>query len=172
MSIGMRQRLVGPGFLLVLLSVACAVTPRGALDPNLAKAKDATALGAQVFAAKCATCHGQRGEGVTAPAIMGSDGLPLYPRDPSQSTLASNNDPNEQQLRQQLNPGGIPSRQPFKTAQDLYEFVRLKMPAKQAGSLSTEEYWAVVNFMLVAQGLKVPEKGVDSDNARQVVINR
>jgi hypothetical protein len=97
--------------------------------------------------------------------------LPLYPRDPSQSTLAANTDPSEQQLRQQLNPGGIPSRQPFKTAQDLYEYTRTKMPYKHSGSLKAEEYWAVVNFMLVAQGLKVPEKGIDADNARQVVIN-
>jgi cytochrome c len=166
---GMSQRLSGSCFLLAIVGVACTVTPRGALDPNLAKAKSATALGAQVFEAKCANCHGQRGEGVTAPPIMGSDGLPLYP---AQSNLASNSDPNEQQMRQQLNPGGMPSRQPFKTAQDLYEFVRLKMPSKQAGTLTTEEYWAVVNYMLIAQGLQVPEKGIDSENARQVVINR
>jgi hypothetical protein len=102
---------------------------------------------------------------------MGPDGLPLYPRDPSQSTLAANTDPNEQQMRQQLNPGGMPLRQPFKTAQDLYEYTHRKMPAKRAGTLSNEDYWAVVNFMLVAHGVKTPEKGIDSDNARQVVIN-
>ena len=157
--------------LLALAGAACTVTPRGALDPNLAQARDRASQGAAVFSAKCASCHGHRGEGVTAPDIMGPDGLTLYPRDPSQSTLAANTDPAEQQLRQQLNPGGMPSRPHFKTAQDLYEYTRLKMPAKQAGSLSTEDYWAVINFMLVAHGVKVPEKGVDSENARQVLIN-
>jgi mono/diheme cytochrome c family protein len=157
--------------LLGVLAVACSVTPRGASDPNLAIARDKAAQGASVFARECAGCHGQRGEGVTAPAILGSDGLPLYPRDPSQSTLAANTDPNEQQLRQQLNPGGMPSRQSFKTAQDVYEYVHLKMPAKRAGTLTTQDYWAVVNFMLVAQGLKVPDKGIDSGNAREVVVN-
>jgi mono/diheme cytochrome c family protein len=155
----------------LLMACACAVTPRGALEPNLVEARSRVSHGAKVYEAQCAGCHGQRGEGVTAPAIMGPDGLPLYPRDPSQSTLAANTDPNEQQMRQQLNPGGMPQRQPFKTAQDLYEYTHLKMPAKRAGTLSTEEYWAVVNFMLVAHGVKVPEKGIDSENARQVVIN-
>jgi mono/diheme cytochrome c family protein len=156
---------------LAILATSCSITPRGASDPNLAVARDKAAEGAKVFERDCASCHGQRGEGITAPGILGSDGLPLYPRDPSQSTLAANTDPNEQQLRQQLSPGGIPSRQPFKTAQDLYEYVRLKMPSKRAGSLSTQDYWAVVNFLLVAQGIKVPDKGIDTGNAHDVVIN-
>lgn len=171
MSAGLHFTLLGTSLALCSLIGACTVTPRGALDPNLAKAKDRTAQGATVFAAKCASCHGQRGEGITAPDIMGPDGLPLNPADPTQSTLAANTDQNEQQLRQQLNPGGMPSRPQFKTAQDLYEFVRAKMPAKQPGTLGTEDYWSVLNFMLVAHGTQVPEKGVDSENARQVIIN-
>jgi mono/diheme cytochrome c family protein len=171
MSTGLRHTLVGTSLALFAVLGACTVTPRGALDPNLAKAKDKAAQGATVFEAKCANCHGMRGEGVTAPAIMGSDGLPLNPADPSQSTLAANTDANEQQLRQQLNPGGMPSRPQFKTAQDVYEFIRAKMPSKQAGTLSSDEYWSVLNYMLVAHGTQVPEKGIDSDNARQVIIN-
>jgi mono/diheme cytochrome c family protein len=158
--------------LLGTLAAACSVTPRGASDPNLAVARDKAAQGAKVYERDCAGCHGQRGEGVTAPPIMGGDGLPMFPRDPSQSTLAANTDPNEQQMRQQLNPGGMPSRQPFKTAQDLYEYTRLKMPSKRAGTLSTEDYWAVINFILVAHGVKVPDKGIDSGNAREVVISQ
>jgi len=158
--------------LLGTLATACSVTPRGANDVNLAIARDKATQGAKVYERDCASCHGQRGEGVTAPPIMGSDGLPMYPSDPSQSTLAANTDPAEQQLRQQLNPGGMPSRPPFKTAQDLYEYTRQKMPSKRAGTLSTEDYWAVVNFMLVAHGAKVPDKGIDTGNAREVVINQ
>jgi mono/diheme cytochrome c family protein len=158
--------------LLGALAAACSVTPRGASDASLAIAKDKATQGAKVYERDCGSCHGQRGEGVTAPPIMGADGLPTFPRDPSQSTLAANTDPNEQQLRQQLNPGGMPSRQPFKTAQDLYEYTRLKMPAKRAGTLSTEDYWAVINFILVAHGASVPDKGIDSDNARTVIINK
>lgn len=158
--------------LLGTLVAACSVTPRGASDANLALARDKAAQGAKVFERECAGCHGQRGEGVTAPAIMGSDGLPMFPRDPTQSTLAANTDPNEQALRQQLNPGGMPSRQPFKTAQDLYEYTRLKMPSKRAGTLTNDDYWAVINFMLVAHGVKIPDKGIDAGNAREVVINQ
>lgn len=169
------HKLMGQGILLAAVAGlgigACTVTPRGALDPNLAMAKDKASQGAKVYSQKCAGCHGARGEGVTAPDIMGPDGLSRYPRDPSQSTLAANTDPNEQQMKQQLNPGGMPSRPPFNTAQDVYEYTRLKMPAKQAGTLSTEDYWAVVNFMLVAHGTKVPAGGVNSDNARQVIVN-
>jgi cytochrome c5 len=154
-----------------LLVISCTITPRGAVDSKLTLAKTQASDGASVFRANCGSCHGQRGEGVTAPSVMGVDALPVFPRDPSQSTLASSSAPNEQQLRQQTNPGGIPIRQPFYTAQDLFQHISAKMPPRRGGSLSPDQYWAVVNFMVIANGTAVPSGGITAQNASKVAIN-
>ena len=47
----------------------------------------------------------------------------------------------------------------------------MPLPKSRAGSLQPEEYWAVLNFMLVAHGTPVPEGGVTPDNAKSVPIS-
>ena len=152
-----------------IAAIGCEVTPRGATDPNLAKARDQTAYGATVYSDRCASCHGARGEGVGAPSLMGSGALPEYPRDPSQSVNVASNDPNEQKLRQQLSPGA-PLREPFRTAADLYGYVSRMMPYKRGGTLRSTDYWAVVNFILIADGASVPTGGISARNADSVLI--
>jgi mono/diheme cytochrome c family protein len=67
--------LVGLGWL------ACARTPLGATVEDIARAQSQSQQGANVYAAECASCHGQRGEGLAAaPAILGPGALPEYPR--------------------------------------------------------------------------------------------
>jgi mono/diheme cytochrome c family protein len=156
--------------LITVLASSCTVTPRGASDPNLALAKTRSTDGASQYAANCGSCHGQRGEGVTAPPVIGLDSLPVFPRDPSQSTLAANTDANEQQMRQQLNPGGIPARPPFHTAQDVFQFVSEKMPPRRGASLSAEQYWGIINFILIADGTTVPTEGITPQNASKVTL--
>jgi len=159
------------GLLPFTIMFACTVTPRGALEANLNTAKSRASTGASLYAEQCASCHGQRGEGITAPALMGLDALPTFPRDASQSSMASNTDPNELQMRQQLNPGGMPSRQPFYTAQDVFQYVSTKMPPKRAGTLGADQVFGVVNYMLLAHGTAVPPEGVNPTNASKVVVN-
>lgn len=149
---------------------ACSSTPRGASDPALALARDQAAQGGALFSAQCASCHGQRGEGLSAPAVMGVDGLPEYPKDPTLSSDIRSTDPAEQQLRQQLYPGGVPMREPFRTAADLYAYVSRHMPKKQPGSLSSEEYYQLITFMLIAHGASVPPEGVTAENAGSVQV--
>jgi hypothetical protein len=151
--------------------VACSSTPRGALDANLALARDKAAQGGALFGTHCASCHGQRGEGLSGPVVMGVDALPEYPKDPTLSSDIRSTDPAEQQLRQQLYPGGVPMREPFRTAGDLYNYVSRHMPEKQPGSLSSEEYWNLVSFVLIAHGATVPPGGVQAQNASSVRIH-
>jgi cytochrome c len=150
--------------------LACSTTPRGALDANLAQARNKAAQGGTLFGEHCASCHGQRGEGLSAPAIMGVDALPEYPKDPTMSSDIRSTDPAEQQLRQQLYPGGAPMREPFRTAADLYNYVSSQMPKKHPGSLGSQDYWKIVTFMLIAHGASVPPEGVDEQNAPSVTI--
>ncbi len=147
---------------------ACAGAPLGASDANLAKAKDQTSLGAKVYAANCSGCHGDRGQGRRGPQLMGPGALPEYPRD-SSDTSRQFTDPQEIDQQVQTRPPGTPSREPFENAGDVFSFVSTQMPpGKQAGSLKPDEYWAVVNFVLVAHGVPVPAGGVTPENASSI----
>jgi mono/diheme cytochrome c family protein len=152
---------------------ACAATPLGATEAAIAGAQQKSPQGADIYARECAGCHGKRGEGLSAsPNIIGAGALPTYARDPSTTGNVALQAENQQQ--QNLRPPGQQTRQPFKTAADLEEFVSHWMPLPQSrvGSLKPEEYWAVVNFILVAHGSPVPPEGVTPANAANVPIAR
>jgi len=80
-----------------LVLLGCAATQlMGASPADLARANDQAAAGATAFAAECAKCHGQRGEGLAgAPPLLGHGALPEFPRnsggsgDTGSSTLSS-----------------------------------------------------------------------------------
>lgn len=156
------------------LVAACAGSAPSAnaslLDANLAKAKKMTPPGAEVFERQCAACHGKRGEGLSsAPAVIGPGALPTYKRDPN----TSSNPAMQGQTQYRTNEGvGADKRGAFVTAKDLYDYTSTEMPLPQSkkGSLKPEEYWAVVNYILVAHGAQVPEGGVNEQNAANVKV--
>ncbi len=160
--------------LLVGLSLfGCSVTPLGATETGVSAAKQKNPVGADIYDRECASCHGKRGEGLSAaPNIMGPGALPVYARDPS--TTGSLAVQAESQQQENMRPPGQQTRQPFKTAADLYEFVSHWMPKPQArvGSLKADEYWAVVNYILIAHGSVVPPEGVNEQNAKNVAVAR
>jgi mono/diheme cytochrome c family protein len=122
----LRVKLTAGGLCLIA-AVACASTPPGASDANLAKAKKMSAPGADLFQRECAGCHGNRGEGLSAnPGTMGPGALPLYKRDPATST----NPALQQQAQYRSNEQtmGADPRKQFETAQDLFAYVSTQMP--------------------------------------------
>jgi mono/diheme cytochrome c family protein len=150
----------------------CSVGQLGASDEAVNKARTTTPPGASAFDRECASCHGRHGEGlVGSPAIMGPGALPLYPRDQSNSATA-NMTQEAQQQQYQTRPPGQPSRPPFASAQDIFDFVSTQMPLpkKRSGTLSREDYWAIVNFMLISHGVTVPGGGITPENAKDVKI--
>jgi cytochrome c len=154
----------------VLVIAGCSTAPLGSTEANYGKASSLP--GADIYARACASCHGQRGEGLgQAPAVMGSGALPLYERDPSTTSNPAFQDIAEQQRKQSL-PPGADTRGAFRTATDLFNYVSREMPLpkSKAGSLSQEQYWAVVNFLLVGHGSAVPAGGVTAANAESVEI--
>ena len=171
MSLRLKLTAWGIG-LISLAAVACSSTPPGATDANLAKAKKMSPPGADLFQRECAGCHGNRGEGMSSnPPTMGPGALPLYKRDPTTST----NPAMQQQAQYRTNEQGVGTdqrRPEFKTAQNLFDYVSKEMPLpkSKAGSLKPEEYWALVNFMLVSNGVEVPAGGVTAENAASVSI--
>jgi mono/diheme cytochrome c family protein len=156
---------------LVALSLcACTATKLGATDADFAKARAQASAGAVVFSQDCARCHGERGEGLAgASPILGPGALPLFPRDNSSPTAAIQ-DPQQIQIQIQSRPAGAPWRDPFRDAQDLNDFTSAHMPKSRAAVLKPDDYWAVVTFIVAAQGGPVPPGGINPSNARATPI--
>ncbi|HEY4122213.1 MAG TPA: cytochrome c [Byssovorax sp.] len=106
------------------------------------------ARGQQVFAQKCAKCHGAGGEGgKDAPALVGAKALPLDPP-----------------------PGAKHRTAKFHTGADVATFVKANMPGDAPGTLTDEELTAVLAFDLKANGVNVG-KVVDPQVAAGVVLH-
>jgi hypothetical protein len=101
---------------------------------------------------------------------MGEGALPELPAERNYAMDPTAGDPASIRLRAQTRPAGAPWRDPFRTAQDLYGFVskNMPLPEKSAGTLAPEQYWAIVNFMLLAHGAELPPEGVTPANAASV----
>ena len=167
MPFRLKSLLTLGGAWLALAATACNATPTGASDASLAKAHDQAATGTSLFAARCASCHGERGEGKAyAPATMGVGALPVYPRDNSSSPTTT--DPVQLQMQAQSRPPGAPSRGTFHNAQDLFDY--LSHHKADANPLTPADLWALVTFVLIAHGSQVPAGGVTPENASHISI--
>ena len=154
-----------------LMSLACARVPLGATVEDLTRARDQSSQGAAIYAAECASCHGQRGEGLAATgAIMGPGALPEYPRNSTTAGDPTITDPQLIQIRAQTRPAGAAWRDPFHNAQDLWRFLTLHLPKNRADQLKPDDYWAVTGYLLAAQGVTLPPGGLGPANAATIPI--
>jgi cytochrome c len=110
---------------------------------------DQVATGKGLYTANCADCHGAGGEGKgNAPPLVGKAALPLDPRSGSKRTAQ------------------------FKTVADVAGYVKANMPPGAAGSLSDDQYWAILAFDLKANGIDLGGKTLDGSLAPTLVIPR
>jgi hypothetical protein len=152
---------------------ACASAEFGATDANLVRARCGSQRGATLFNQQCAGCHGERGESRTgAPRVLGEGALPEYPRARNTNADPATGDPESLRLQAQSRPQGAPWRDPFRTAKDLHAYVSKNMPPSEEkrAALTADDYWAIVNFMLLAHGVEVPPGGVTEANAGSVKL--
>jgi cytochrome c553 len=151
--------------------LGCASTQTGATPADLVRAHDQSGPGETMFANECARCHGNRGEGLaSAPAILGPGALPEYPRSTGGVGDPSAYDPQMIQIQAQTRPAGAAWRDPFRTAQDLYVFTSRHLPKARAAELKDGDYWAVVSFIVAAQGGNLPAGGIGPANAASIPI--
>ena len=87
------------------------------------------AAGREVFAAKCARCHGPKGEGDIGARLVGGQGTLGTPR-PLKT---------------------VGSFWPYATT--LWDYVNRAMPFDQPGALATPEVYAAVTFVLNLNGI-------------------
>ena len=122
-----------------------------AVEPNAAElAALATQVeqGRQLFAEHCASCHGDTGQGTDdGPKIAGKHALPREPRAGKKRTAT------------------------FRNGADVYAFVANNMPADDPGTLTPEQYNALVAFALSANGLEL-DKPFNGSVAQLIVVNR
>lgn len=102
------------------------VAPDGeGLPPGKATVAD----GVDVYIEKCAACHGQRGEGVTAPALVGGFGT-LATKAPVKT---------------------VGSYWPYATT--LFDYIRRAMPYDRPMSLTNQEVWGLTAYVLWMNGI-------------------
>ena len=105
--------------------------------------------GGKLYGQHCASCHGDAGQGTKgAPPVVGKDALPLDP--PATAKVRTTQ---------------------FHTAQDVAQFVAANMPAKAPGSLTTEQYYAILAFDLKANGIDVSKKRIDPTTAAEIKLH-
>lgn len=103
---------------------------------------------------------------------MGSGALPLYPDEQAAAGNPQLSNPGQVRTQRLTQVSGAAARDPFQTSADVYRYISTRMPkpSRNAGTLSKEEYWALLNFMMISHGLDVPEGGINESNAAQVTI--
>jgi mono/diheme cytochrome c family protein len=136
----------------LLLAIGCAHGSGGDTSAAMAPPADAKAQAAQggtLYAAHCAKCHGDSGQGVPdqGPPVVGKDALPLDPPPAAKYRKAA-----------------------FHTARDVYDFVKTNMPAKAPGSLSQDQYLAIVAFDLMANGVDLAGKPAFTPDSLSTVV--
>ena len=105
------------------------------------------AKGQQLYASKCATCHGAAGQGTSqAPAVIGNGALPSNP-------------PANRRLRTGA----------FRTAKDLGMFIKDNMP--MGSTTPPDQTGATLAFLLQSNGI-TPTQPMSPTSAATIPLNR
>jgi mono/diheme cytochrome c family protein len=123
----------------------------GGNEANAPHPTDQVAWGQELYGKHCASCHGDQGAGTgKAPPVVGV-GKGALPLDPP--------------------PAARFRKTQFHTAKDVFDFVKANMPAGKGGSLTDEQYAAILAFDLKANGVDLGGKQVDATSASSFVIH-
>ncbi|MBN3752393.1 cytochrome c [Paraburkholderia sp. Tr-20389] len=102
------------------------------------------AMGGKIFAAKCAACHGAKGEGLIGDQLVGGRG-----------TLASANPKRT-----------VGSYWPYATT--LFDYIRRAMPYNAPQSLSADEVYAVSAWILNQNGIVPDDARLDAHSLASI----
>jgi polar amino acid transport system substrate-binding protein len=138
-----------------LVALAAILASSGIPRSARAFSQEQVDQGRETFRLQCARCHGPDGQGMrnayrglTAPPLIGPGSLPLNPHP-------------YQKLR----------HYEFHTMLDVYEFASAVMPLDQPASLSPNDYWNVVAYILDKDGEKPDSKPIDQRTAAQASLD-
>lgn len=140
--------------------------PERLIAPPLPEHPSQLDCGAFQFAQYCMACHGDRGQGLTEEwrQAWGDDEKNCW----QSKCHASNHPPEGFELPQyapQIMGGTALSR--FTTAEDLYDFISVKMPWHAPGMLDDKTYWQLAAFLAKSNGAEW-NGYLDHNNAPEV----
>lgn len=121
---------------------------------ELPEGRGSATQGATIYAAQCAACHGAQGQGMEPlyPALIGR------PADGESFDFASN-------------PKAVHTIGNYWShATTLYDYIRRAMPLYTPGSLSSDETYAVVAYLLAANKVIADTAVLDATALRAVVM--
>ena len=148
----MRLKITVSSFAFVAF-VACN-SPTGPADASFKAATftEQVSHGQELYGMPCAKCHGDSGEGSDdAPRVVGLKEGAL-PTDPPASRKAR--------------------KTRFVTVANVADFVVANMPPKKAGTLTTEQYLAILAFDLKANGIDLGRDKLTLEKAASLTIPR
>ncbi len=131
---------------------------------------DQAAAGARVYYYRCMACHGDRGQGLT---VEWRAQWPPGHQDCSVPLCHGNRHPPEGfKLPRNLAPAliGDDALARFATAREVYDFISTRMPYQAPGSLSADEYWQLVAFLLKRNRVNVDQ--VSPQNASAIYLHQ
>jgi cytochrome c len=135
-------------------NLGCAATPEEVASWDISIAPDGTGLppgsgtskqGEAIYIAKCLTCHGEKGTGKPNDPLVGGRG-----------TLAGD----------QAQVKTVGSFWPYATT--IFDYVRRAMPLNESKSLSDDELYAVVAYILQLNGIIGENQTIDAHTLPQV----
>ncbi len=139
-------------------------------QPALAYTSDQATRGAQVYAFRCSTCHGDVGQGLAKWRLTWDD---LHQNCSNPKCHGRQHPPEGFYLPDNYAPAimGENTLTRFQTARDLHAFISTRMPYQLPGTLDPEDYWSLTAFLLREHGVKSDGNRLDASNAGSVSVN-
>lgn len=141
------------------------------IGPELPENPTQSDYGAIVYWKICMACHGNRGQGLTDEwrASWGPKEMNCW-----QSKCHASNHPPGGFVFPRSIPGviGETALARFKTAEDLYLYLKATMPWWDPGSLTDEEAWNVTAYLMKAQGALPAGVTLDITNAAAFPVHQ
>lgn len=152
------------------LQVTPAATQDRLAEPTLPAIPSQADYGAQAYWLYCSPCHGDRAQGLT------DEFRQLYPEEDRNcwnshchgNVTYENGFKIPTAVPQLVGPGSLAK---FPTAANLYGYIHATMPFQNPDSLSDEEYYQIVSFLLRQNGLIDAGSEISSSNAAQIVVS-
>lgn len=156
---------------LTLPSIALASEPRQDSTPPATDTLNAQLERAlETYRLWCSTCHGNRGQGLTADWLQTWD-----PRDRNcwQSKCHSFNHPSDGFILPRYIPAivGASALGNFSSVGNLNAFIRSTMPYQEPGILSEQDYWDLTAYLLRQNGTSLPSSALGPENAPEVRLS-
>jgi S-disulfanyl-L-cysteine oxidoreductase SoxD len=126
---------------------------------GLPAGRGSASAGADVYARHCAACHGAKGEGGQADALVGAEPAGIAPFGPQY----------EQWRRDRPDvPFTVGNFWPYATT--LFDYVRRAMPPSAPGTLSPDEVYSVVAWLLARNGIIPETDAMTAESLPKVVM--